>query len=101
MDSEKHKQFLVPVAFSLLFLFLLLIVFQKNGFLDLSEKKEQLKEAVLINEKQKDANKVLFREVNRLKNDEEFLEQVARKELGMIKSDEIIVKFHSDGDKKK
>lgn len=94
--KETIKRAALPVVSVLLILFLLLIVFARNGILDLSKKKVELQESVAKNDELKEENKILYREVNRLKNDEEYIEQVARKELGMIKKNEIIVKFHSD-----
>jgi len=96
--KETIKRAALPVVSVLLILFLLLIVFARNGILDLSKKKVELQESVAKNDELKEENKILYREVNRLKNDEEYIEQVARKELGMIKKNEIIVKFHSDKD---
>jgi cell division protein FtsB len=96
--KETAKRAALPVVSAILIIFLLLIVFAKNGILDLSKKKVELQESVAKNDELKEENKILYREVNRLKSDQEYIEQVARKELGMIKKNEIIVKFHSDKD---
>jgi len=96
--KETVKRAALPVVSAILIIFLLLIVFAKNGILDLSKKKVELQESVAKNDELKEENKILYREVNRLKSDQEYIEQVARKELGMIKKNEIIVKFHSDKD---
>lgn len=96
--KETAKKAALPVVSVILILFLLLIVFAGNGILDLSKKKVELQESVAKNDELKEENKILYREVNRLKNDQEYIEQVARKELGMIKKNEIIVKFHEDKD---
>lgn len=96
MDISQYKKAALPVACVFLFVFLLFIVFLKNGILDLNKKKVELKDAVAKNQELREENQGLYREVSRLKSDQEYLEQVARKELGMIKKDEIIVKFHSD-----
>ena len=97
MDIRKYQKMALPAACVFLFVFLLMIVFFKNGILDLNRKKGELKEATARNEELRDENRGLYREVTRLNSDQEYLEQVARKELGMIRKDEIIVKFHSDG----
>lgn len=90
------KKIVFSLAGGCLFVLSMIIVFKQNGLLDLKSRREQLVQARLENEKLKADNMVLFQEVNRLKNDDVYLEYVARKELGMIKSDEIIVNFHSD-----
>lgn len=74
----------------------LVIVFKENGLLDLKEKKGRLADIVKENDKLREQNKELFSEVKRLKNDDAYLEHVARKEMGMIKEDEIVIQFHSD-----
>jgi len=38
----------------------------------------------------------MYRTIDRLQNDPAFLENVARQELGMIRSDELIFKFKSN-----
>ena len=94
MDS--NKKILMTVIGMFLFVFSILVVFQKDGLIDLNKKHTQLAEAIKDNDQLKEENKDLFNEVNRLKRDQNYIEQVARKELGMIKSDEYIVKFSSN-----
>lgn len=79
-----------------LFILSLIIVFKDNGLLDLKKQRGELSEAIRENEELRQKNKVLFHEVQRLKKDDAYLEYIARKELGMIKSDEIVVQFHAD-----
>lgn len=70
-----------------------------NGIIKLNIKQKEMAESVKINTEIKKENKKLYREVVRLKSDPQYLEDVARKELGMIKDDEIIIRFHSDNKK--
>jgi cell division protein FtsB len=44
------------------------------------------------NDALKKENLSLYREIERLKNDPEYVEDVARKELGVIGKDEVIIK---------
>jgi cell division protein FtsB len=74
----------------------LVVVFKENGLLDLRARRQQLARAISENEALKEKNMVLYHEVRRLKHDDVYLDHVARKELGMVKHDEIIIKFHSD-----
>ena len=80
----------------ILVIFSFVIFFMPNGIIQLGTKKTQMAEATKINADIETENKGLCREVIRLKSDPQYLENVARKELGMIKDDEIIIKFHSD-----
>jgi len=70
----------------------LLIVFGENGLYDyhrLNIRREQL---VSENEAIIQENARLYHQLERLKTDPEFIESIARRELGMIGSKEIIVK---------
>jgi len=44
----------------------------------------------------KEKNRLLAAEIRRLKEDKEYFESVARKELGLIKENEIIYRFKND-----
>ncbi len=96
LDFTRYKKAVLPAVGVFLVVFLLLIVFYRNGILDLNRKKVELETQIEKNEALREENTGLYREVTRLKSDQEYLEQVARKELGMIKKNEIIVKFHAD-----
>ena len=54
-------------------------------------------EQAWINENQKieAENLKLYRKIERLKHDPEYIENVARQELGMAGKDEIIIKFQN------
>ena len=69
-----------------------LIVFGENGLYDhqrLNIRREQL---VIENETIIQENARLYRQIERLKIDPEFIESIARRELGMIGSKEVIIK---------
>lgn len=72
---------------------LLFIVFSENGLVDLFTLRAELSETLLQNEKIFDENVSLYRQVERLENDPEFIEATARQELGMIGADELIFKL--------
>lgn len=71
---------------------LLLIVFGDKGLADLMLKQKKydglLKKNALITQQ----NSSLYRRIDRLKNDPEFMEHVARMELGMIGKNEVILR---------
>ena len=71
---------------------LFFIIFGEDGVVDLRALRQ---ERILILEK----NKILqlenmekYREVHRLENDLTYIGEVARKELGMVRGDEVIIK---------
>ncbi len=91
----------VLIVFSIiLVIFSFIIVFRQNGLIQLSEKKRQMVISAERNSKIKKENEKLYRESIRLKSDSDYIESVARKELGMIKDDEIIIRFHPNKSEK-
>ena len=99
MGSRQH--ILVSFVIMVLFALFLIIIFSDHGVADLNllkKEKESLidKNAGLVQE-----NLVLYRTIDRLKNDLGFIENVARQELGMIGKDEVIFKLkeNREGDK--
>ena len=57
--------------------------------------KEKEKSGVLM-EELKEKNKELIAEIRRLKGDPQYLESVARKELGLVRENEVIYRFKKD-----
>ena len=53
----------------------------------LAQKREVL---TLSNQEMRRTNETLYREITRLRSDPVYLEEVARKEFGLVKADEII-----------
>jgi len=82
------------MAFVILSLFslLLFIAFGENGLADLNLLKTERDSLLKKNEELVQKNISLYREVERLKNDPKYVEDVARQELGVIGKDEIIFK---------
>lgn len=71
---------------------LLFIIFGENGLTDLYQLKTKKDHLSKKNEELKTKNLTLYREIERLKNDPGYVEDVARKELGVIGKDEVIIK---------
>jgi len=71
---------------------LLFIVFGENGLTDLYHLKIKKENLSKKNEELKKKNLSLYREIERLKNDPGYVEDVARKELGVIGKDEVVIK---------
>ena len=59
--------------------------------------KEKEESAVLI-EKLKEKNKELTAEIRRLKGDPQYLESVIRKELGLVRDNEVVYRLRKDSD---
>ena len=86
------KNIMLVLAIMTMFLMLLFIVFGENGLMDLYKLKIKKDTLSKENDEIKKENLSLYRTIERLKNDPKYVEDVARKELGVIGEDEVIIK---------
>ena len=70
-----------------------LIIFGDNGLSELSRLRLELDGLLSDNRSKSQENISMYREVERLKNDYDYIEDVARNQLGVISKDEIILKI--------
>jgi len=95
LDTKK-KIFFGAAALFFVTLFLV-IIFGRNGYIDLRRLDARHQELVEKNEKIESENQGLYRSVQRLKkNDPAYIENLAKQELGMIAEDEVIFKFNKE-----
>lgn len=93
LKSEmKKKRLLLLVLISLLILGTLTF-FGENGILHLFRLQKELARIKDKNFKLEEENQKLKEEVKRLQSDKRYIEEIARKELGMVKEGEIIYQF--------
>ncbi len=84
---------IVVTAMLALFSFLFVIAFGDRGAVDLYQfhlRKVRLHGLSFEVEKK---NTALYRNIQRLKNDPEYIEDIARTELGMVGKDELVYQF--------
>jgi cell division protein FtsB len=86
------KKIMLVLAIMTMCLMLLFIVFGENGLTDLYKLKMEKDNLSKKSDELKKKNLSLYREIERLKNDPGYVEDVARKELGVIGKDEVIIK---------
>lgn len=92
--SIKKKIIFILVA--IIFIGLLAaIVFSENGFISLKRLEKENQVLIKKNEKISAENLQLYRTVKRLRHDPQYIESIARQELGMTGKDEIILKFEN------
>jgi len=87
----------------ILILFLILGLFTffgDKGILHLVRLQKDLARIKETNNKMEEENRRLQEEVRRLQNEKRYIEEIARKELGMVKEGEIIYQFDSPDEKK-
>ena len=95
--SDRQK-ILLSIVILLLFSLLVFIMFSDSGLADLFKLKSERDRLFQENARLKRENLTMYRMIERLKNDPEYIESVARKELGMIKKGEVILKPKPSGD---
>ncbi|MBW2514026.1 MAG: septum formation initiator family protein [Deltaproteobacteria bacterium] len=96
-----RQKILLSVVIVLLVSLLLFIMFSDSGLADLFKLKSEKDRLLQENARLKRENLTLYRTIERLKNDPEYIESIARKELGMIKEGEVILKPKPSGNETK
>ncbi len=72
---------------------LLFIIYGDNGYMEMQHL-IKVKQKLLLKKKTLNQTNInLYSKINRLKDDPVFIENIARKELGMVMPDEIILQF--------
>jgi cell division protein FtsB len=64
--------------------------------LDLYRMQREKEKCLAAIEQLKEKNRVLAAEIRRLRGDRHYLESVARKELGLVKENEVIYRIRND-----
>jgi cell division protein FtsB len=98
MEMDNKQKILISFCILTLFSMLLFILFSDKGLSDLFKLKSERDRLMNQNVQLKKENDTLYRTIERLRNDPEYIESVARKELGMIKKDEVILKPKNNKD---
>ncbi len=98
--SDRHK-ILLSIVILVLFSLLLFIMFSDNGLADLFKLKTEKNRLLQENARLKRENLTMYRTIERLKNDPDYIESIARRELGMIRKGEVILKSTPPGDENK
>jgi len=88
----KTQSILISIAILLLAAMFLFITVSEHGLADLIFLKKERRKLVEKSEQLTRENLSISIEIDRLKHDPEYIENVARKELGMIGEDEVILK---------
>ncbi len=83
---------MVTLAVMVLINFLLIVVFGEKGLVDLVSIKRDRKSAIEHNEALVKKNISLYHKIDRLKHDPVYIENVARKQLGLAGKNDLILK---------
>ncbi|MCJ7616110.1 MAG: septum formation initiator family protein [Desulfobacterales bacterium] len=93
--SLKQK-ILLSLSILIIFSLLLFIIFGDNGLVDLNLLKKEKHRLIEKNAKITMDNLSLYRESDRLEHDPGYIEDVVRRELGLIGEDELIFKLKGE-----
>lgn len=89
------------IGLLLAFIGLLLLFFMPGrGLLHYRNLRKQAEALRTENQQLRDSNQKLDAEIKRLKTDDKYLEELARKEYGLLKKNEEVYEFKSSGSKK-
>ncbi len=97
----KTQGILISFASLLLAALLFFIIVSEHGLSDLVFLRQERGKLVEKTEQLSRENFSISTEIDRLKNDPKYIENIARKELGMIGEDEVILKTQSQPEPKK
>ena len=94
----KKQKILLGIGMVVIFSFFMLVIFGDNALLELNRVKRERNILIKKNEELARENDSMYTEIERLKHDPEYIENVARRELGMIGKNEIIFKVEKKTD---
>lgn len=94
------QRLLIFGAFLLLVVLFLIILFGEKGFYDYIFLKNQYADIQKENMSIENEGRRIYQKIKRLKTDLDYIEEIARQHLGMIKENEVVYQFPStDGDR--
>ncbi len=91
----KTQRIFLSITIVLLFSLFFFIIFGGHGFMDLNALKKERDQLADKNGQLSQQNLSLSVEIDRLKHDPKYIENIARQELGMVAEDELILKPQS------
>lgn len=100
MSINVRKKHLFILLLCVFLLFGFFTFFGEKGILHLLRMQKELARIKETNLKMEEENQRLKEEVRRLQYEKRYIEEIARKELGMVKEEEILYQFDLPGDKK-
>ena len=91
--SREKKLLSYTGLFFALIVFLWIVFAPDSGILDMFQSRQKLEKLQAENKKLEQDNKALREEIDRLQNDPAYIEEMARKEYGMLKENEVLYIF--------
>jgi cell division protein FtsB len=69
-------------------------IFGQNGFIDLRQLTREKERLLATTDRLDTENRALHRQISRLKHDRAYIEALARRELGVVGKDELVIHWH-------
>jgi len=88
---EVKNKIVVAAGFVLLVSFLFVIGLGKQGAVDLYQLRREREQLERSNAALREQNEALYKTIRRLKEDMNFVENIARTELGMARAEEVVI----------
>ena len=92
----KRRKITLAIVFCAMFALLLVVIFGDKGWVDLMRLQRSHQDLIKKNAILTQENSQMNSAIDRLQNDPDYIESIARQELGMIRSNELIFKFNSE-----
>jgi cell division protein FtsB len=89
---QEYKGYLTVVVF--IVMMGLFTIYGDRGLLHLSRLNHEIKRMETTNESFREENKALKKEIFLLKNNREYLEETIRKEVGLVRKNEVVYQFN-------
>ena len=99
MESTKRKSWKVPlIALCILITILVWLAFGERGLIGLYRTEMERQAHIERIRELVEENQALLEEIQRLRTDTSYIESVARKELNLIRENEVVYKFDNEQD---
>lgn len=92
----KRQKMTLTCVFCAMFILLLVVILGDKGWLELRRLQHARQTLIKGNAVLTVENSKMYEKIDRLKDDPAYIEDIARRELGMIRSNELIFKFNND-----
>ena len=92
----KRQKMALTGIFCAMFILLLVVILGDKGWLELRRLQHAHQSLIKGNAVLTVENSKMYEKIDRLKDDPAYIEDIARRELGMIRSNELIFKFKDD-----
>jgi len=96
MPFYKKTRSVVLLLGTLAAILALILFYNQRGLFHLKQLQQEMTELKTANRKLEEENRLLLQKIERIKNDPKYIEDEARKKLGLVKPDEQIYRMKEE-----